>query len=222
MRIRTCALRLQEINAMLPYLPSDHGGTKQNIELDDTELCSILLRMIPRSMENAFWIQSNDVICSDWNALVEKLEQIEQSGTLDTVKGNGAPKREGGAGGSRGARGAKVTFANGSGTAKGNAAKARGGRGAKHRSPGNKHCSKCAEKGGAHWSHNTKDCTRHGSADAPTKSGGGDRVSKSAFSQYKKKYDTKLKLMGKKLKKLKRNGKKLSDDYDSDSDSDSS
>jgi hypothetical protein len=88
MRIRTCALRLQEINAMLPYLPSDHGGTKQNVALDDTELCSILLRMIPRAMENAFWIQSNDVICSDWTMLVEKLEQIEQSNTLVDASGN--------------------------------------------------------------------------------------------------------------------------------------
>ena len=88
MRIRTCTLRLQEINAMLPYLPSDHGGTKQNIALDDTELCSILLRMIPRAMENAFWIQSNDVICSDWTMLVEKLEQIEQSNSLVEASGN--------------------------------------------------------------------------------------------------------------------------------------
>ena len=145
------------------------------------------------------------VICSDWTKLVEKLEQIKQSGTLDSAKGIGAPK--GGAGGGRGARGAKVTFANGGGTEKGNAAKAHGDRGAKHHSPGKKHCSKCAKKGGAHWSHNTADCTRH-NADAPTNSGRGDHVSKSAFTQYKKKYDTKLKMMSKKLKKLKKSRKK--------------
>ena len=75
-----------------PYLPSDHGGVKQNLAFDDTELCSILLRIIPRAMENTFWIQSNDVICSDWTMLIEKLEQIEQSNTLvvATVNTKGA------------------------------------------------------------------------------------------------------------------------------------
>ena len=127
-------------------------------------------------------------------------------------------------GGGQATRRARRTDSNGKGVRfelKGNAAKARGGRGAKHRSPGKKHCSKCAESGGAHWSHNTVDCTRHKNADAPTNSGGGDRVSKSAFVQYKKKYDNKFKRMTKQLKKLKKSKKKSSDNGSS-SDSDSS
>ena len=87
MTIRTTTMRLQEINAMLPYLPSDHGGAAQNVQLDDTELCSVLLRMVPRQMEQVYWVQANDVVSTDWTRLVEKLEQIEQSDALDVTKG---------------------------------------------------------------------------------------------------------------------------------------
>ena len=150
MTLRDAANHLKELNGYLPRLPSIavgvEGATAANKELDQAKLCAILQRMVPKSWSDAFWVATDQQICTNYEEVVDKLEcietaQPEKEGCKPAAKES---NKSSDAGGGRKTSGRKVS------DMKDVPRKAHRGN--------QKHCILCKQHGGAHGTHNTKEC----------------------------------------------------------------
>eukprot|EP00804_Cyclotella_cryptica_P001718 CCRYP_009081-RA/>CCRYP_009081-RA protein AED:0.37 eAED:0.89 QI:0/0/0.2/1/1/1/5/139/417 len=173
----------------LYYSPKANQATKKVLPLDDADLATHLLRMCPAKWQTQYDLTENTTPVST-RALLLVLENIENNAELDnkpasTTKAKGADTKR------------KVESMD-----------SRIPKKSKKVGWTEKHCVLCKKHGGAHKSHNTRDCRRYNKDGTPIKKNGAQIVR----AELKK-------ALRKKSSKRK---KRRANDSESDSDSDDS
>ena len=172
--VRVTALRLQELNSYLKDLPSKHAGEPMNKPLARSELCAILLRMVPNKWESNFWVATDNVVSIDLSKLVDKLEQIEKAYSIGVnPKEVSFPKP----------KPMKSMKSMKSWVAKGKPPTQKLGRTRRVGLPTKMFCIHCKAQKGRYWTQNTPDCHIGYSKQDQTK------LVKDAYAQFKELQD---------------------------------
>ena len=210
--IRQFFVRVEQLNSYLENLPSlflspkANSATKPVTPLEDADLATHLLRMCPVKWQRQYDLMENSTPVST-RALLMVLENIESNVELDDKppskdKAKGADsKRKAESNDSRNPKKAKKGWTE-------------------------KHCSLCKKHGGAHTTHNTKECRRYNRDGSHKKAGGTPKPSKPASGKDGMNFAQLIRTETKKavrsaLKKVNRGKKRRSRHEESDSDSDS-
>ena len=80
--VRVIVLRLQELNGYLKDLTSEHAGESMNKPCMQSELCTILLQMVPTKWQSNFWFATDNIVNTYYSKLVDELEQIEKANAI--------------------------------------------------------------------------------------------------------------------------------------------
>ena len=210
--IRQFFVRVEQLNSYLENLPSlfqspkANSATKPVTPLEDADLATHLLRMCPVKWQRQYDLMENSTPVST-RALLMVLENIESNVELDDKppskdKAKGADsKRKAESNDSRNPKKAKKGWTE-------------------------KHCSLCKKHGGAHTTHNTKECRRYNKDGSHKKAGGMPKPNKPASGKDGMNFAQLIRTKTKKavrsaLKKVNRGKKRRSRHEESDSDSDS-
>lgn len=216
MTIRMFVARLEQLNNQLPFLPclkdSDVATSetvRMNKKFTEHELGVIILRACPAVYEEQYWVVQRVLptqVCK-LREILEAIEKVQDSrraltngNTTKDNKKKGNGKKHSAGGGSDEGRTSK---------------KART----------EKFCQLCKDNGGAHKTHNTKECRKY-DRDGTLKSsfkgkGGNGKVSGETLKNYAS-LKAEISTLKKEVKKAsKKRSRKHSKKYESESDSDS-
>ena len=206
--IRQFFVRVEQLNSYLEtlpclyYSPSTNQATKKVLPLDDADLATHLLRMCPAKWQTQYDFTENTTPVST-RALLLVLEKVENNVELDT-KPPGTNK----------AKGADLKH-------KMESMDSRIPKKAKKEGWTEKHCVLCKKHGGAHKSHNTRDCRCYNKDGTPIKKHGGAGKPHAKSSEGANFAQVVRKELKKALRKRAGKRKKRhEEDSDSDSDSD--
>jgi hypothetical protein len=158
--IRQFFVRVEQLNSYLETLPCLFNSPKANqvtkkvLPLDDADLATHLLRMCPAKWQTQYDLTENSTPVST-RALLLVLENIENNVELDakpasTTKARGADQKR-----------------------KMESEDSRIPKKPKKVGWTEKHCVLCKKHGGAHKTHNTRDCRRYNKDGTPIKKNGG-------------------------------------------------
>jgi hypothetical protein len=154
--IRQFFVRVERLNSYLEtlpclyYSPSANQATKKVLPLDDADLATHLLRMCPAKWQTRYDLMENTTPVST-RSLLLVLEKVENNAELET-KPSGTNK-------TKGAEPKRKMESMDSHVPKK----------AKKEGWVEKHCVLCKKHGGAHKSHNTRDCRHYNKDGTPIK-----------------------------------------------------
>ena len=221
MTMRNFCNRFLELNGYLQHLPCLKDSQPDNALLEcaatpfqQMELCSLLLKMVPREVEKHYYGINPTAIPTKFTDLRDALERLE---ALDDRLEKFRP--------------GKSTSDGKDSTRNGETRRQRRDRRRAKKVPEmdekipkkGKHCNLCKQFGGIYKSHNTKDCNRW-KRDGTRQDGSDQKKAnvhtkeeKMQFAQFMKNTEKTLKKLGKKVNNKRKRGKRSDSESSSDS-----